>query len=122
MSLRVAVVIPLYNHAAYIGSAIRSALDQTRPPDSVIIVDDGSSDGSVEAARQVHDPRIRLETGPNRGAHLALRRAIELAEGHDLVAVLNSDDRFLPGRLARCEAHLAAHPATAPPFLADRPA
>lgn len=110
MSARVAAVIPLYNHAAYIGRAIESLLGQTRPPDRIVIVDDGSTDASVEAVRAFDDPRILLETGPNRGAHLALRRGIELAEGADVIAILNSDDWFLPGRLARCVPHLEEHP------------
>lgn len=110
MSTRVTAVIPLYNHAAYIGRAIESLLSQTLPPDRIIIVDDGSTDGSVEAVRAFTDPRIQLETGPNRGAHLALQRAIERAEGADLIAILNSDDWFFPDRLARCTSWLDAHP------------
>ena len=49
---RVAVVIPVYNHERYVEEAIASVLEQTRPPDRVVVVDDGSRDGSVAAAEQ----------------------------------------------------------------------
>src|SRR5579862_5049820 len=61
-SMSVAVVIPLFNHERYIADALRGLLAQTRPPDRIIVIDDGSSDGSLDAARSVADPRITLLT------------------------------------------------------------
>jgi glycosyltransferase involved in cell wall biosynthesis len=105
----VAVVIPLFNHERYIADALRSLLGQTRPPDRIIVLDDGSSDGSLEAARSVPDPRITLQAQPNAGAHAALNRAIALAEGCDYIGILNSDDLYEPGRIEACILCLEAH-------------
>jgi glycosyltransferase involved in cell wall biosynthesis len=103
---QIAVVIPLYNHAAYIGEAIRSVLAQTRAVDKIIIVDDGSTDDSVEIVRSLAEPRIELYTQPNAGAHVALNRGIEQATGCDYVAILNSDDLFARERISKCAAFL----------------
>jgi glycosyltransferase involved in cell wall biosynthesis len=91
---QIAVVIPLCNHAAYIGNAIRSVLAQTRKLDKIVIVDDGSADDSVEIVRAFAESRIELYTQPNAGAHVPLNRGIENAAGCDYVAILNSDDVF----------------------------
>ena len=56
----VAAVIPVYNKALYVARAIRSVLDQTRPIDEIIIVDDGSTDGSREQIALFRDSRIRV--------------------------------------------------------------
>jgi glycosyltransferase involved in cell wall biosynthesis len=103
---QIAVVIPLYNHAAYIGDAIRSVLAQTRAVDKIIIVDDGSTDDSVEIVRALAEPRIELYTQANLGAHAALNRGIEKAVGCDYVAILNSDDVFARERISKCAAFL----------------
>lgn len=108
---QIAVVIPLYNHAAFIGDAIRSVLAQTRTVDKIVVVDDGSTDDSVEIVRTFADPRIELYTQPNAGAHVALNRGIEKAAGCDYVAILNSDDVFAPERISKCAAFLDVTPA-----------
>ncbi len=108
--MKLAVVIPLYNHEAYIRSALESVLAQTRPVDRVIIVDDGSTDGSVAVARSFNDPRIAISTQKNAGAHVALNRAIAQAADCDFLAVLNSDDLFHPERLEKCVGFLERHP------------
>jgi glycosyltransferase involved in cell wall biosynthesis len=107
---QIAIVIPLYNHAAYIGDAIRSVLAQTRAVDKIIIVDDGSTDDSVEVVRAFAEPRIELHTQPNAGAHAALNRGIEKAVACDYVAILNSDDVFAPERISKCVAFLDEAP------------
>ena len=107
---QIAVVIPLYNHAAYIGDAIRSVLAQTRAVDRIIIVDDGSTDDSAEVVHAFAEPQIELHTQPNSGAHVALNRGIEQATGCDYVAILNSDDVFAPERISRCVAFLDETP------------
>jgi glycosyltransferase involved in cell wall biosynthesis len=108
---QIAVVIPLYNHAAYIGDAIRSVLAQTRRVDKIVIVDDGSTDGSVEIVRAFAESRIELYTQPNAGAHVALNRGIEKTAECDYVAILNSDDVFAPERISKCAAFLDETPA-----------
>jgi glycosyltransferase involved in cell wall biosynthesis len=107
---QIAVVIPLYNHAAYIGDAIRSILAQTRAVDKIVIVDDGSTDDSVEIVRAFAEPRIELYTQPNAGAHTALNRGIEEAVGCDYIAILNSDDVFARERISKCAAFLDEMP------------
>ena len=107
---QVAVVIPLYNHAAYIGDAVRSVLGQTRAVDKIVIVDDGSTDDSAEIVRAFAEPRIELYTQPNAGAHAALNRGIEKAVGCDYVAILNSDDVFARERISKCAALLDEMP------------
>ena len=96
----VSVVIPLYNHARYIGEAIDSALAGGGCVQEVIVVDDGSSDASYAAAieRASADPRLIVWTQPNRGAHAAINAGLARATGRH-VAILNSDDAFRPGRL-----------------------
>jgi glycosyltransferase involved in cell wall biosynthesis len=108
---QIAVVIPLYNHAAYIGDAIRSVLAQTQRVDKIVIVDDGSTDDSVEIVRAFAESRIELYTQPNAGAHAALNRGIEKAAECDYVAILNSDDVFAPERISKCAGFLDETPA-----------
>jgi glycosyltransferase involved in cell wall biosynthesis len=117
MSIRpaVTVVIPSWNHAAYIGAAIRSVFRQTLPPAAVIILDDGSEDGSVaaiEAAIGQSSPiPVRVEVQTNAGAAATLNRAISWAET-PYIAILNSDDIFPPTRLERM---MAGRPAPTGP-------
>src|SRR5260221_10489262 len=95
----VSVVIPSYNHAAYVDQAVRSALAQEVDGLEVLVVDDGSTDDSVEIVRGITDPRLRLLTQDNQGAHAAINRGLQAAGGEHL-SVLNSDDRYAAGRLA----------------------
>lgn len=112
MTLGLAVVIPLYNAAPWIGRTIRSVLDQNCPGVSVIVVDDGSTDGSLAAVAEFGD-RITLETGPNRGACHARNRGLALAEaqGTEFVLFLDADDYLegpmLAGSLAEAHRHKA---------------
>jgi glycosyltransferase involved in cell wall biosynthesis len=112
MSQKIACIIPSFNHAHYIGEAIRSVIRQTLPPERLVIVDDGSRDNSVEIIRAIKDPRIHLVIQENQGAHAALTRGLELSKDCDFVSVLNSDDRYHPERFARCAAYFDGHPDT----------
>lgn len=101
--MRLAVVIPCYNHERYVGGAIESVLNQTRPPDRFLVIDDGSKDGSVEVIRQYADRGVECITQENAGAHHTINRAIELvSRDADAIAILNSDDAYEPGRFAAC--------------------
>ena len=97
---RVSVVIPLYNHEEYITEAVQSVLLQGDVLLELIVIDDGSNDGSmtVMSALAETDPRITFVTQENHGAHAAINRGIGMARG-EFVTILNSDDAFLPGRL-----------------------
>jgi len=110
---KVAVVIPSYNHADYIGDALESVAAQTLAPEQIVVVDDGSTDRSLEVIRAfgAAHPQLQLISQANAGAHVALNRAIEAAGATaDYIAILNSDDLYEPARLERCVAYLEAHP------------
>lgn len=107
----VSVVIPLYNHERYIEAALESVWSQVMRPREVIVVDDGSTDGSFEAVSRMSRsfPELVCWSQPNQGAHYAINAGIHRATG-DLVAVLNSDDLYHPRRLARCMDVLVSRP------------
>ena len=92
------VVIPSYNHERFIGRAIESVRAQTLPAGDLVVVDDGSTDGSRDVLEQLAFDGMRIVHQENRGAHEAINRAVALSEG-DYVAILNSDDFFEPERL-----------------------
>ena len=98
---KVSVLIASYNHEKYIGYAIQSVLGQTYQDFEIVIVDDGSKDNSVEVIRSFTDPRIRLICfEQNQGACTAAKRLLQEAKG-EYIAILNSDDAFLPEKLAK---------------------
>ncbi|MEO1468941.1 MAG: glycosyltransferase family 2 protein [Pseudomonadota bacterium] len=99
----VSVVVAAYQAEAFVTKAIASALDQAGLVVEVLISDDASRDDTVAVAEAeaANDPRIRVLRAPrNGGPSVARNRAIDAARGR-WIAVLDSDDRFLPGRLAR---------------------
>ena len=99
MSIEVSVIIPAYNTEKYITKAIDSALAQTLSNIEVIVVDDCSSDNTVEVVRAIEDPRVKLiQNTKNLGAGGARNKAIAAARGKWL-AVLDSDDWYAPQRL-----------------------
>jgi len=99
------VIVPVFNGERFLAEALQSVLAQTLPPDEIIVVDDGSTDGSAALAAQF--PRVLVLQQPNRGAGAALNLGIRHARG-DLLAFLDADDRWLPGKLAAQSAILAA--------------
>jgi len=97
----ISVVVPSYNHAPYISQTINSILSQTSAPLELIIVDDGSSDGSRDILKKIDDPRVRINLlEKNVGACAAMNIAVQMTRG-DLVAVCNSDDLWEPNKLER---------------------
>ena len=97
----VSVLMASYDHEKYVAEAIRSALGQTLQDLELVIVDDGSTDGTVDEIRRFDDPRIRFTAlGRNHGMAVAKRRALALARGK-YVAILNSDDAFAAEKLER---------------------
>lgn len=101
----VSVVIPSYNHAAYIAEAVQSVLDQTLTDLELIVVDDGSTDDSLEVLGRFNDPRLQIMTQENQGAHAAINRGLAAASSPYL-AVLNSDDAYHTRRLEKLVAVL----------------
>ncbi len=95
----IAAVIPAYNRAGLIGRAVESALGQTRPADEVIVVDDGSTDGTAEVCRGF-EPRVRFVRQANGGASSARNRGVDEARS-DWIAFLDSDDYWTGDHLEK---------------------
>jgi len=103
----VSVMIGAYNAAPYLGEAIESALGQDYEPIELIVVDDGSTDGTADVARSF--PQAKVIQQENGGNGSARNRAVENASG-ELYAFLDADDRFTPGKLSLQKAVLDADP------------
>ncbi|MCA9971782.1 MAG: glycosyltransferase, partial [Anaerolineales bacterium] len=104
----VSVIIPNYNHAAYLGDAIDSALRQTYPHFEVIVVDDGSTDDSRAVAARYGD-RIRTIWQENQGLSAARNTGLRHARG-EYVALLDADDMLEPTFMQALTGVLAADP------------
>lgn len=102
MTPRISVVIPSYNAKKWIRQTVDSVLCQTYPDFELIIVDDGSTDGTVDMVNSISDPRIRAYRYPNagvRGPAAGRNRGLSHARG-EFVAFLDHDDLWLPEKLA----------------------
>ena len=99
---RISVIVPAYRHERFVGDALASLRAQTLQRFEVVVVDDGSPDGTAEIAQAVarDDARFRVLRQANAGSHAAINRGVAEASG-DWIAILNSDDRFAETRLAR---------------------
>ena len=107
MNPLISVLIGVYDGESYIGEAIESVLAQDYAPIELIVVDDGSTDGSAEVARGF--PGVRVVQQENAGNGAARNRAVEEASG-ELYAFLDADDRFTPRKLTLQKAALDADP------------
>ncbi|MEI6413231.1 MAG: HAD-IA family hydrolase [Pseudomonadota bacterium] len=96
----ISVIIPAYNHEAYVAEAVRSVLQQESVSLEVIVIDDGSHDGTLAVLSGLNDPRLQRHHQTNQGSQRTINRGLALAAG-DYLAILNSDDRFHPRRLMR---------------------
>lgn len=107
MNPLVSVMIGVYDAAPYLGEAIESVLAQDYEPLELIVVDDGSTDGSGDVARGFPDVRVIRQENAGNGA--ARNRAVEEASG-TLYAFLDADDRFTPAKLGLQKAALDDDP------------
>ena len=107
----VSVIIPSYNRAHFIERSVESALGQTHRDVEVIIVDDGSKDGTRALVEKVWsgEPRVRYHHQDNKGISGARNTGLALATG-DYVALLDSDDEWVPWKLEAQLACMRAHP------------
>ncbi|RKY08906.1 MAG: hypothetical protein DRP66_03450 [Planctomycetota bacterium] len=107
-SYTVSVVIPAYNAQRYVGRAIDSALAQTRRPDEIIVVDDGSTDNTAEVIRS-YGSKVCFIGQENGGASVARNTGIEAARS-EWIAFLDADDEWLPEKLQLQIEHLMRNP------------
>jgi len=98
MSHRVSVVIPAYNAGSTIERTLSSALAQTSPAHEIIVIDDGSSDNTLEVLRP-YENRVTVKSQSNAGASAARNHGCRLATG-DFIAFLDADDLWHPQKLA----------------------
>lgn len=104
----VSIIIPNYNHARYLGDAIRSVLNQTFQDFEIIVVDDGSTDDSREVAAQFGG-RVRYIWQENRGLSAARNTGIAASRG-SFIGVLDADDMYEPDYLETLVAALEQNP------------
>ncbi len=107
----VSVIVPSFNHARYLRECVDSVLTQDHPAIELIVVDDGSTDGSIEVLKS-YGNRLRLLQ--QRGGRQARARNLALAVARgELVAFLDSDDRWRPGRISAAVAAFRTQPQAA---------
>ena len=106
--MQISAVIPTFNRADSLERALRSIIEQTDPVDEIIVVDDGSTDGSARRMTELF-PQIRLELQPNRGVGAARNRGIAAARGA-WIALLDSDDCWHPDKIAAIRRAHRQHP------------
>ena len=95
--MHVSVIIPTYNRKHTLKRAIKSVYMQSLPPFEIIVVDDGSNDGTKEWVRQKY-PNVKYIYQENSGVSSARNKGIKIARG-DWIALLDSDDEWLPNKL-----------------------
>ncbi|AMN43742.1 glycosyltransferase family 2 protein [Rhodoplanes sp. Z2-YC6860] len=95
----VSVIIPCYNSVRFVEATLESVFAQTFPRVEVIVVDDGSTDGSTELIRSLGN-QVRAEFGPNRGVSAARNRGTALARG-EFIQYLDADDLLVPDAIER---------------------
>lgn len=111
MSPHISVILPAYNAKQYLEAAVDSIQNQSLTDFELILIDDGSSDGTEQLVRQLaaKDPRIRLVQRPNKGLIATLNEGLALARS-PLIARMDADDIAFPGRLEIQYAYMNAHP------------
>lgn len=106
---QISVIIPTYNRREYVQLAIDSVLAQSYTDYEIIVIDDGSTDGTSDALRARYGERVRLVTQTNQGESVARNRGVQIAHGQ-YIALLDSDDLWLPDKLAKEMAMLEGDP------------
>lgn len=104
----VSIIIPAYNASAHIVETLESVFAQHYEPMEIIVVDDGSSDGTAELVAKAY-PSVRVIRKQNGGAASARNAGIRIATG-DYIAFLDADDFWLPGKLHAQYRYFQAHP------------
>lgn len=106
---QITVLMSVYNGVPYVRDAIRSILEQTCQDFEFIIINDGSTDKSLQVIREFDDPRIRIVDQENIGLAASLNKGMKLATGQ-LIARMDADDISLPHRLQAQAEYMQSHP------------
>ena len=96
----VSILIPAYNSEEWVADAIRSAIAQTWQRKEIIVVDDGSSDGTAEVAQRFASKDVTVVSTKNQGAAAARNHALQLSKG-DYIQWLDADDLLAPDKIER---------------------
>ncbi|MBF2003622.1 MAG: glycosyltransferase [Synechococcales cyanobacterium M58_A2018_015] len=108
-SVLVSILIPLYNAERFINTAVTSILQEQSIPLEVIVINNGSTDGSLDRLRSFSDPRLRLLSNPKRGIAEALNTGLAAARGQ-IIMRCDADDFYPQGRLQSQVEWLNQHP------------
>ena len=112
MAPKISVILPVYNAQSYLRESIQSILSQSFTDFELIIINDGSTDRSLEIIQSYTDDRIKLINQENAGLPISLNRAITIANG-EYLARQDADDISLPSRLTEQNTYLDEHPTCA---------
>jgi len=121
---QLSVLMPMRNPGRFVQEAVRSILSQGGDHLELLVIDDGSTDGSREFVDGLADPRVRVVDGPRDGIAACMNRGLELARG-EIVMRCDADDLYPPGRIAAQLDFLQRHPgfvAVCGPFSMAGPA
>ncbi|VXD25470.1 conserved hypothetical protein [Planktothrix serta PCC 8927] len=108
----ISVVIPAYNAEKTIQQTIDSILNQTFEDFEIIVINDGSTDSTLDIVSNIHDPRIQVFSYPNSGASTSRNRGLAVATG-EYIALLDADDLWTPDKLESQYQALQNHPQAA---------
>lgn len=107
-NLLVSIVTPSYNMASFLEETIQSVLSQDYPHIEYIVIDGGSTDGSLDILRR-YENRLRWRSGPDRGQTDAINKGFLESRGK-IFAFLCADDTYLPGAISTAVKHMLANP------------
>src|SRR5512141_1228507 len=107
----VSIITPSFNQAPYIEATIQSVLGQDYPRIEYIIIDGGSTDGTVDVIRKYESRLANWVSEKDKGQTDAINKGFARAKG-DILAWLNSDDTYEPGAIRAAVQYLQAHPET----------
>jgi glycosyltransferase involved in cell wall biosynthesis len=105
----VSIIIPAYNSANYLAATIQSAVDQTWPNKEIIIVDDGSTDGSLAIAKSFESEIVKVFSQENKGASVARNKGLSVAKG-EYIQFLDADDLLSSNKLTNQVNTLLSNP------------